>query len=204
MKSLSIFKSFLSLLAVSAVVLFTSGAGYVGELPKFNNDSKIIENAQGGAKIQDEPIIPMAKKVTPSIYTGVIVNRGKYSQYLKELDEIIPVLESTKQIIEDKNSDIQMFCAKANMIHLYVTCLNDKYGKRTERYYESFKQLGILNKNLTETADYWRYTYKYNKLLRGSLKAKQADERLMSQKLSTALKSINTTLEILKENTSEN
>ena len=192
----------LSLLQVSAiciVVLFTSGAGYVGELPK-------LDSYSGASQVdiqKSEPVLPLAPRKFPAVYTGAIINQGRYSQYLKDLDELIPILENMKQYIEDKNANIQMFCAKASMINLYVNNLKVKYDNKTERNYESFKQLIILNKKLSETTEYWRYTSKYNKLIRGSLEDREKDQEIMNQKLSMALKAINTTLEILKENSTD-
>ncbi|MCK7470124.1 MAG: hypothetical protein MZU95_04460 [Desulfomicrobium escambiense] len=105
-----------------------------------------------------------------------------------------------KSVIQDENSDIQLFSAKAHSISLYVNYMIDKYNNKTERHYESYKQILSLNKNLLEAADYWRYTSKYNRLIRGSVMDKSNDEKLMRQKLSAALQSLDTTIEILKEN----
>lgn len=180
--------------SVLIIALVSSGAGYMGELPKLGG---------GASQINTEPVLDLAPRKFPAIYTGSIINQGKYSQYLKDLDELIPILESMKQYIDNRDSNIQMFSAKASTINLYINNFKVKYAGKTEQHYESFKQLLILSKELNETAEYWRYTSKYNKFLRGSLEDKRKDQEIMNQKLSSALDSLNVTLEILKENSTD-
>jgi hypothetical protein len=199
-KKVLLFKSALKLSVIITTATFSCGYGYMGDLPKLGNFSNISNVEKNEIKNQ-EPVVPLAPKTVPHLYSGVIVNQGKYTQYLKDMDELIPILESMKNNITNENTDIQMFCAKANTIHLHVNALKAKYNNKTEKYYESFKQLDILSKNLVETADYWRHISKYNKLIRGSLQDKYADQKIMDKKLTDSLKALNITLEILKENT---
>ncbi|EKE02295.1 MAG: hypothetical protein ACD_20C00402G0025 [uncultured bacterium] len=189
-------KLIIKLGSVLIIALVSSGAGYVGQLPQLGGYS-------GAAQINSEPVLDLTPRKFPAIYTGTVINQGKYSQYLKDLDELIPILESMKQYIDNRDSNIQMFCAKASTITLYINNLKVKYGHKTESHYESFKQIVVLSRKLNETAEYWRYTNKYNKFLRGSLEDKRKDQEIMSQKLSSALDALNVTLEILKENSTD-
>lgn len=193
----------LKAVVIIAVLFLNCGAGYLDQLPKLDNDSVDAPPVNNKIFYDKEPVLPLAPKAVPGKYAGIIINNGKYTQYLKDMDELIPMLEDMKEYIESNDNNIQLFSAKTNIINLYIDSMKDRYRNKTERYYESFRQLLSLDKDLSVTANYWRYTYKYNKLIRGSLKDKKNDEKVMRQKLSSALKSINTALEILKENSTK-
>jgi len=182
-------KLLFSVLVLSSALL-TSAAGYVGELPEID-ETKIDP---------PPPFVDMAPAAIPDFRPEIKLKKGKYYEYLRDTGEIIPILEDMKALLLNKDKDLQLFCAKANMLNLYMDSLRTKYNSKTERYYESFKQLNSAVKTLNDASDYWRYTYRYNSLLRSSVKDRQTDEKIMKGKFSTAIKSINTALSILKEN----
>lgn len=147
---------------------------------------------------QDKP--ELSPKNFKYIYSNTVKTNGKYSDYLKDMDKVIPILDNIKSVVTSAEmSKVQLFCAKVNVLDLYVNYMQSKYSGRTESKYSSYKNLLALNKNLVETASYIRNADKYRKVARGSLKARQADEKYISTRLNSSLVYIDQTLFILKE-----
>lgn len=200
---------FLNILFIGIIALTSSSyAGYVGDLPQIGIEEKPSDSApdiKGIIEVKEvKPEVPtpnLAPKNYPDIYAGVLAKQGKYTQYLKDLDDIIPSIESIIDVINDRNSNsLQIFSAKANLISLYVNSLEKKYSTRPERNYESYKQLIKLNKLLSDVAYYWKSSLRYQRIAHGGLNSKLANDKIINQKLDNALKAIKLTLEIIKEN----
>jgi hypothetical protein len=191
------------LFAVLITVFLLCGYGYVGDLPELGKLTKPSEQPEvqvqqtSPAKNNNEFEFSETKTFFPKIYSNYKIDR--YSEYLQDIKQVEPILVSLKQVIKSNNSDkVQQFSAKLNVINLYVANLKDKYGNKQEKNYESFKQLVILNKNLTDTVNYQREADKYKKNLRGSLLNKIEDETYIRQKLDKSSNSLDAVLEILQ------
>ncbi|MDD3014627.1 MAG: hypothetical protein PHC34_13075 [Candidatus Gastranaerophilales bacterium] len=201
-------KNLVKLSIIFFAAIFSCSYGYSGNLPKLGESVKPIDNIRNNEvnisnPVKAEPplIEPLAPKNFSDAYSNIIIRQGKYSNYLKDMDQIIPLLESMKQLIEDKNNiNIQLFCAKSNTINLYISDLIKKYENKPEKYYESYKQLTGINKSLVEIANYWQKSIKYKKIIRGSSNDRITDDKIIQKKLDSVLKSIITALDILKEN----
>lgn len=190
------------ILFLIALSLLLSGAGYSSKLPELNNTAQPLPSLPvPEIPYRKDTILPLAPKAVPDYYSGKLKKKGKYAKYLKDIKDFIPILESLKSIIENRNEkSLQFFSAKVNLINAYVNYLNKKYKNKPERNFESYKQILIIEKLLTETNEYWIYAAKYNKYLRGSEKDIRKDNMIIKQKLSKALISINKVIDILKSN----
>ena len=147
------------LFTIFAAAFLLSGYGYTGDLPELGKTTKPPEKNEVPikqiipAKNNSEFEFPSTKTFFPRIYSNYKMDR--YSEYLQDIKQVEPVLVSLKQVIKSDNPDrIQQFSAKINVLNLYVNNLKDKYGNKTEKNYESFKQLILLNKYLTESTNY--------------------------------------------------
>lgn len=186
------------------VCVFLSGAGYSGRLPDLQD---VVRNRP--VPVYNPPVSPYAKNIilplapskAPDHYAGTIIKKGKYNAYLQDVKEFIPILESLKSVIKEKNSNkLQLFSSKTHLINVYVNYLNEKYAGKPEQNFQSFKQIIRLNNYLTQANEYWYYTAKYNKYLRGSVKDMKHDNAVINKKLGEALVSIDKVLVILKTN----
>ena len=191
------------LFAILTTVFLLSGYGYAGDLPELGKETRPAQQKEAQvqqtapSKNNNEFEFPAAKTFFPRIYSGYNIDR--YSEYLQDIKQVEPVLVTLKQVIKSDNSDkIQQFSAKVNVFNLYVADLKDKYGNKQEKNYESFKQLVILDKYLTEAANYQREAGKYKKNLRGSLLNKLEDESYLRQKVDMSTNSLDTVLEIIQ------
>ena len=194
-----IFKLFVILI----IVFLLCGYGYAGDLPQLgksikpDDEKEIQDKQQAPAKIDNEFEFPATKTFFPRIYSSRNIN--KYSDYLQDIKQIEPILTSLKQVIKSDNSDkVQQFSAKVNIINLYVDDLKEKYANRQEKNYESFKQLVVLNKYLTEAANYQRIAAKYKKNSKGTASNKLDYEKYISQKTNKYSHSLDAVLEIIQ------
>ncbi len=186
---------YFQLSAVIITAFLACGYGYSGDLPELGKNTKPPEQDKFQAKQKSPQIIdpdfefPATRTYFPRIYSNY--NIDKYSEYLKDIKQVEPILVNLKQVIKsnspDKNSAV---FAKVNVLNLYVDNLKTKYGSKAEKNYASYKQLIILDKNLTETANYQQLTDKYRKDSRGSLMDKLQDETYLRQKIDKSINSL--------------
>lgn len=143
------------------------GKGYAGTLPKF-------EDSAGKSKIKvAEPIFepqqfdnPSELKPVPKdnpAFIDIIQKKDKTSMYVKDVNNIIAMLEKLYDCI-DENESLQLFVSKANVLTVNIDYLIQKYDGKPESYYESFKKLTEVNQYVKtimtlrkEAAQYQRY-----------------------------------------------
>ena len=102
------------------------GKGYAGDLPK-------IEEAGAKSKIKvSEPVIepqqfnsPTELKPVPKdnpAFIDIIQKQDKDSQYINDVNNIIPMLEKLYDCI-DENESLQLFVSKAHLLTINVDSL---------------------------------------------------------------------------------
>jgi hypothetical protein len=154
---------------IFAIAVLMSGYGYAGDLPELGKNIKSPE-PQGfdnlevknttPQKSKDKLEFPDAKTFFPRIYSNYNIN--KYSDYLQDIKQVEPMLIGLKDVIKSSRGDkIQQYNAKVNVLNLYVVNLKEKYNNKPEKSYQSFKQLVMLDKNLTDTVNYRKKTAQY-------------------------------------------
>lgn len=202
----SLFKNKSNVIVKLFVILITCflscAYGYAGDLPNLGEESKPAKSEQQEdynipVKSIEKPQFPATQMFFPRIYSNYNIN--KYSSYLADIKQVEHILRSLKEVVKSDSEDkVQHFCAKVNVLDLYVKNLQQKYQNTQEKNYESFKQLVILDKYLMEAANYKRETDRYRKTLRGSLSNKLDDETYLRQKVDTSVNSIDAVLEIIQ------
>lgn len=181
--------------------LLTSGYGYMGNLPQLGKTTK-EQKPVSYEKIKNNNKI--FQKFKP---TNVIIPRAtkgkhldKYSSYLTDIKEVYGLLQDIKKILQENHKDkIQLFCAKVNVLNLYVDNFEKKYGERPESFYETYKQLVVLDKYLKEIVDFKKGMENYEALNTGTLENKLRDEQFLEQKIEKAIIPISTVIEIIDE-----
>jgi len=196
MKNFSLFK-FLTILLIT---VFACGAGYVGELPALTTSP---ESSPKNNEMKDipPPIMPLAPKKFTTVYSGTVISKNKYSKYQKDLESLESQLKNLKKAMQDDgDTQMQLFCAKVNLVNLYVSYIKEKYAKKPERYYESYKKILIMDKHLTDTANYWRTTRQYMRMIYKSANVRKREEAIFKTKFNNSMLSVNEVLELLKDN----
>ena len=85
---------------------------------------------------------PKYKKVPREnkAYIDVILKKDKTSDYINDLNDVLPILEKMKKCIENHGS-IQKFNAIASSIIDHADYMSLKYAEKPEKYYISFSKL---------------------------------------------------------------
>lgn len=174
-----------------------SGYGYMGDLPKLGKKTKPEPPEQLNIE-KNAPEFKPPSIVIPRPTIGHKIDN--YSSYLADIKEVYGLLKDIKQLLSEKNEDkIQLFCAKVKVLNLYVNTIEKKYGKKPERYYETYKQLIVLDKYLTEIVDYKKGMDRYKLLNTGTLENKLKDKQHLERKIKKAIIPITTVIEIMDE-----
>ena len=176
----------------------------MGNLPELGEKTSIEKQPEirtEPVKVNKDPdfsqLIPVSI-IVPHPSIGHTTN--KYSTYLSDIKEIDSLLKEIKFILQQNNGDkTQLFCAKVNYLNLYIESLKKKYTDGPEKYYESYKQLVVLNKYLTEIVDYKKGIEKYKKISSETLENEITDKKFLKQKIENAITPINTVIGIIDE-----
>ena len=121
------------------------GSGYVGTLPDLSksftssepHESKPVfektENFHSNSTLKPIP------RENPS-FVNIILKSDKTSQYINDLNEMIPALENILDSIESKEP-VQRFVARVYFLNKNVEYLQEKYSDKPESTFVSFKKL---------------------------------------------------------------
>jgi len=121
------------------------GSGYVGTLPDISKSFTSSEPHQSKPvfekteKFNSGSALHPIPREDPS-FVNIILKSDKTSQYINDLNEMIPALENILDSIEDKEP-VQRFVARVYFLNKNVEYLQDKYGEKPESTFISFKKL---------------------------------------------------------------
>lgn len=183
-------------------VILTTGAGYQGTLPNLESEMSYKVKSQ---KIKHQPVQtgdkePAELQETPKTnkdFIDIIVKKSRTSEYVKDIQPIIELLDKFKNYIED-DVDIQMFNAVASNYIDHAYAMQRKYGNRPERFYTSYRAMLALAEDAREVASFKSEGVIYTKYLPYSddgQKYAKSNLRASSEQL---LKKIYDTLYVLK------
>ena len=179
------------------------GKGYAGTLPD-------IENKNSGPKTQvSKPAFesqegfdnPAELKPVPKdnpAFVDIIQKQDKTSQYSKDANEIIPMLEKLMDSIED-NENLQLFITKANLVSMNIDYLAEKYNGQPESYYESFKKLMEVNRYTKTISALRREAVVYQRYLAYTESGSIYNPENINQQLQYLKEEINSAILMLKE-----
>lgn len=149
-------KDLIKLSIIFAILPFVSAGGYIGDLPNLDKTYEYKPNKNILDDVDAEDILPLDKNDLPNNYRESLLKNSKYSSYLKDLDEVITLIEQLKNCLNDKKS-VQHYKSIAGILDLHVKDFKKKYGKDNQAYFESYKALTNLNENIKLFGDYWVY-----------------------------------------------
>ena len=178
------------------------GKGYAGNLPK-------IEDAGQKSKVKvSEPLIEPQQFNNPSelkpvprdnpAFIDIIQKQDKTSQYVNDVNEIIPMLEKLQDCIEE-NESLQLFVSKANLLTSNIDYLIKKYDGKPESYYESFKKLVEVNRYTKTLMTLRKEAVQYQRFLAYSESGSIYNPANIEQQLEYLKEEINTAILLLKE-----
>ena len=150
---------------------FTGTRGYIGTLPDLTGDFVPKTTPAESSSVQAIPSkdfnsstsIKPAPENDPT-FVNIILKRDKASQYVNDVNDFIPVLESLYDLIEEGGS-VQLFNAKAFFLNKSIDYFRDKYADKPESQFVSYKKLMDLNTHLRSIALLRNEAQKYNPYL---------------------------------------
>ncbi len=127
--------------------LICSGAGYKGSLPNIDNEFEYVRTTPKITKplynsfdeFSSNPNYQKAPRENKT-YIDVILKKDRTSQYINDLNDVIPILEKMQKCIQTDGS-VQKFNAIASSIIDHADYMNQKYAQKPERFYISFAKL---------------------------------------------------------------
>ena len=179
------------------------GKGYAGTLPNIGEKleksktkvtTPIFESMEGFDNPADLKPVP---KDNPA-FINIIQKKDKTSQYTKDANEIIPMLEKLVDCIDD-NESVQLFVTKSNLLTLNIDNLTDKYQGKPESYYQSFKKLQDVNRYTKTIAELRKEAITYQRYLAYQEAGSIYNPENISQQLEYLKEEINSTILLLRE-----
>ena len=145
------------------------GKGYVGKLPNLNKNRQIKENKKAKPVFESQRGFdnPSELKPVPTnnpAFIDIISKQDKTSTYVKDANEIIPLLEKLADSIEEE-ANVQLFVTRANTLTMNLDYLKEKYDgifvpetgdpfvKKLYATYTSYLPKDKLVVNLTDHRD---------------------------------------------------
>lgn len=179
------------------------GSGYVGTLPdvteRFNTSS--VQDARPSVESEsgfnDQNAIKPIPRQNPA-FVNIIMKKDKTSQYINDLNGIIPIVEKMQTSIEDKEN-IQKFNARSYFLKENVEYFRDKYKDKAEGSYISFKQLMKLNTQVQAISQLRVESEEYSPYVSAEQSGNIFSQNTINQQLDYLLDEIKKTLIVLKE-----
>ena len=143
--------------------------GYVGTLPDLTRGyesaepKQIIPEMNPSKNFNSENELKPIPRENPA-FVNIILKSEKTTQYVNDLNEFIPMLESIYDLIEN-NSNVQIFNAKVYYFNKSADYLRDKYINKPESQFVSFKRLMELSMHAKSIALLRNEAEKYNPYL---------------------------------------
>ncbi len=200
----------LSLFTISSDTIFASerpesfsGRGYMGTLPDLTRSyqsqkpSKNTPEMNPAKNFNSENEIKPVPRDNPT-FVNIILKSEKTSQYVNDINEFIPMLESIYDMIEN-NSNVQVFNAKVYYFNKSTEYLKEKYEKRPESQFLSFKRLMELSLHAKSIALLRNEAEKYNPYLAYGSAGYIYNPNNISEQLNYLKAEIEQTIMILKE-----
>ena len=179
------------------------GKGYAGKLPVLE-DTTEKTRTKGSKPIfetQDDFNNPDELKPTPKdnpAFINIIEHKNKPTEFQKDVDMIIPMLEKVVDCIED-NENLQLFISKSNVLTSNIDYLMNKYKDKPESYSDGFKKLMDVNRYTKSIMTLRQEAVTYQRYLAYSESGSVYNPQNISEQLQYLKEELNSTIVTLKE-----
>ncbi|MGN0015108.1 MAG: hypothetical protein ACI37T_06790 [Candidatus Gastranaerophilaceae bacterium] len=188
------------ILMLILIIIFTCGAGYEGTLPDLQSDMSYkikAKTARPAHQVAEkEPVLTEVPRENKE-YVDIIIKKSRTSEYVKDIQPVIDLLEKFKSYIEDEKN-IQMFNAIASNYIDHAYFIQTKYASRPERYYASYRALTSLAEDTKSVATFKSESVSYVKYLPYSSEGQKYSKENIKASEQELLKKIYDTLYVLK------
>lgn len=185
------------------IVLLTTGAvGYEGTLPDLQAEMSYKIKSQKVKHLpvstgQTEPDKLQEVPRQDKEYVDIIIKKSRTSEYVKDIQPIITLLDKFKNYIED-DKDIQMFNAIASNYIDHAYAIQRKYCNRPEHHYASYRAMLSLAEDAKKVASFKSESLIYTHYLPYSEDGQKYSKQNINSYSQELLKKIYDTLYVLK------
>ncbi len=177
------------------------GKGYAGDLPQIEEKekpkTKVAEPIFGPQEFDNPAELKPVPRDNPA-FIDIIQKQDKTSQYVNDVNTIIPMLEKLHDCIED-NESLQLFVSKGNLLTSNIDYLIQKYDGKPESYFESFKKLTEVNRYTKTLMTLRREAAQYQRYLAYSESGSIYSPENIEQQLDYLKEEINSAILLLRE-----
>lgn len=179
------------------------GKGYAGTLPEVTakyqkEEKKTARPVFESQKSFDDPSeLKPVPRDNPA-FIDIITKQDKTSEYVKDANEIIPMLEKLADSIEE-DANIQLFVTRANVLTMNLDNLMSKYDGQPESYYESFRKLMEINQYTKTISQLRREAVIYQRYLAYQASGSIYNPENINQQLQYLLEEINSAIIMLRQ-----
>ena len=131
-------------------------------------------------------------------FIDIITKQDKTSEYVKDANEIIPMLEKLADSIEE-DANVQLFVTRANVLTMNLDNLMQKYDGQPESYYESFRKLMEVNQYTKTISQLRREAIVYQRYLAYQASGSIYNPENINQQLQYLLEEINGAIIMLRQ-----
>ena len=179
------------------------GKGYVGTLPDLTRSFEAVPEKKTTPEVNISKDFNSASEIKPvprdnPAFVNIILKSEKTSQYVNDLNEFIPLLESIYDFIED-DSSVQIFNAKVYYFNKSADYFRDKYSNKPESQFVSYKRLMELSMHARSIALLRNEAERYNPYLAYGSSGYIYNPNNITEQLGYLKTEIEQTILILKE-----
>jgi hypothetical protein len=199
-------KKFTSIILLFFITIITTGAGYVGTLPNIEAEFSYLRkehSAQSSAPYSVEELDKQNESKLKPIprdndnYVDIIVKKDKTTQYLKDVNSVIIILEKLRKCL-NTNQNIQIFNAIVSNLIDNVAYIRDEYKTKPESNYLSYNKLMEISNQARSVANFRTQGRASEKYLPYSSSNNIYTKENLDNKLNSLLTNVNETIFILK------
>lgn len=197
----------LTLIFLFIITITTTGAGYVGTLPdveaefSYMKKQKTPERASAPYSVEQldnqnaERLKPIPRE--NDTYVDIIVKKDKTTKYLKDVNDVIIILEKLRKCINTEQS-IQVFNAVVSNLIDNVEYIKTEYKDKPEENYLSYNRLIVISDEAREVATFRMQGLAAQKYLPYTSSNNVYTKENLNDKIEKLLVNVNETLFILK------
>lgn len=179
------------------------GKGYVGTLPNVSKNFTTSEPKEAKPVFQGSKEFNSANEIKPvprdnPAFVNIILKKDKTSEYITDINEIIPMLEKIYDLIENQEN-VQRFVASVYFLNKNCEFLRNKYSDKPESSYISFQKLMEVNLHAQSISLLRAEAEKYNPYLAYTGEGYIYNKNNLEQQLEYLKTEIEQTIVVLKD-----
>ena len=192
------------------ILLFISkevfASGYVGTLPNIEAEFSYLKKQHSEKSSAPYSVQELDKQNESKLkpiprdndnYVDIIIKKDKSSNYLKDVNSVIVILEKLRRCMNTDNN-IQMFNAIVSNLIDNVEYIRTEYADKPESNYLSYNKLIQISKQARETATFRTQGLAVEKYLPYTSTDNVYTKENLNSRLDSLLNNVNDTIFILK------